>query len=184
EILQRGADDELRLLALLRLATVQTDRLSKPAPAEAHVKAALKLDPDNREALSVLLRVQLAREEVGQAAQTAERLAQVARTPEERAMALHQAARLEVHRGNLAQAAQSYAAAVTILGADGTAEQDYRAFLESQSKGADFRAYCEALRAYSEGPSVSAEQKTRALAAIGRAMCNHLHDVRGGVEYL
>jgi Tfp pilus assembly protein PilF len=122
----------VRFDALLRLATIQHERLKATALAGNNVAAALALQPDNREALELMLKVQLDKEELGAAAETAERLVKTAKSDPERARALYHAARLHRQKGDLNKASAAFAEALSLTGTGDAVAQEYREWLEAR----------------------------------------------------
>lgn len=183
ELLKQRPEPQLELRALVDLATTLADRLGKPQAAEAHAKAALGIEPNHRVALGLLLRVQLGQSSEAAAA-TASRLVQVSKDPAERADALTHLGRLEAQRGREKQAAEAFVEAVSILGPASSAGAQYRDWLVSLGKSANWQLYVDALaRFLASGPSDPRAQKA-AHAELARTLADRLGQTDAGLEEL
>ncbi len=183
-LLKLNPADDVRFDALLRLATIQHERLKSTALAGNNVAAALELQPDNREALELMLKVQLDREELSAAAQTAERLVKTAKSDPERARALYHAARLHRQKGDLNKASEAFAEALSLTGTDDAVAREYREWLEARRAKADWHPYADALKIYLKRSGLSSQQVMFARRALGLVLYDRLQQTAEGLEQL
>ncbi len=183
-LLKLNPAEDVRFDALLRLATIQHERLKQTALAANNVSAALAMQPENREALELMLRVQLDREELAAAAETAEKLVQTARSDPERARALYHSARLHRQKGDLKRASEAFAEALSLTGTDDAVAQEYRDWLEARRAKADWKPYAEALRLYLHRSGLSDQQIMFARRALGLVLYDKLNETDEGLAEL
>src|SRR5690606_39496385 len=96
-------------------AFIQHEHLKATTIAASNVSASLAIRPDSREATSLLLRIQLARDDLRKASETAARLVELSTTADEKAEAWQQSARVEHQREVHERATQAYQQALAIL---------------------------------------------------------------------
>jgi tetratricopeptide (TPR) repeat protein len=183
-LLKLNPGDEVRFDALLRLATIQHERLKATALAANNVSTALNLQPENREALELMLRVQLDREELGAAASTAEKLVKTAQSDPERARALYHSARLHRQKGDLPKASEAFAEALSLTGTDDAVAQEYREWLEARRAKADWQPYAEALQIYLRRSGLTSQQMMWARRALGVVLYDKLDKAVEGLGEL
>jgi tetratricopeptide (TPR) repeat protein len=189
EVLKLHPPEDVRFRALLSVARIQHEHLSRIPLAASNVAAALEIQPESHEALRLCLTLQLARDELKAATDTAQRLVKAAGDPKEKAEALLQLARLERQRKDEEAACAAYAAAVSIAGTEGTACLEYRVLLEQatlkpRSGAATFVQYAAALTEFLNQHGLD---KTAMLAAhleLGRTLYNQLEDPEAGLREL
>lgn len=188
EVLKLHPTDEVRFVALLRLARIQHEHLARTPLAASNAGAALELQPENREALELLLLLQCAREELNAALDTARRLVAASSVPKQRAEALHQLAKLEHSRKDDLAASEAYAGAVAIVGTQGSVCAEYRAFVElCQSKPkplVTFSRYAAALREFLGQTALEASATLPARLELGRTLCDQLGEPALGLVEL
>lgn len=183
-LLKLNPNDELRFDALLRLATIQHERLKATALAASNVSSALGMKPENREALELMLRVQLDREELGAAATTAEKLVKTAKSDPERARALYHSARLHRQQGDMQKASTAFAEAVALTGTDDAVAREYREWLEARRAKADWRPYADALQSYLQRSELTDDQVMKARRALGFVLYDNLDQADEGLKQL
>ncbi len=183
-VLKLHPTDEVRFSALLQLATIQHEQLDKSALASNNATAALELQPNSREALQLLLSVQLARDELSKAADTAQRLVEVSSSAKEKADALYHSAKLERHRRNQEQAIAAFKGAISILGMEGSAAREFKTWLESLGRSADFAALADALTAFLSQNGLSSDQTLPAHLELGRVLYDKLDEPERGLREL
>ncbi|HEX2731717.1 MAG TPA: tetratricopeptide repeat protein [Polyangiaceae bacterium] len=183
-LLKLNPGDDVKFDALLRLATIQHERLKATALAANNVSAALAMQPENREALELMLRVQLDREELEAAAGTAQKLVTTAKSEPERARALYHSARLQRQKGDYAKASDAFAAALSITGTEDTVAQEYKQWLEARRAKADWKPYAEALQAYLARSGLTQVQTLKARRALGHALYDKLDQTALGLHEL
>src|SRR5690606_18222540 len=152
--------------------------------AASNVSASLAIRPDSREATSLLLRIQLARDDLRKASETAARLVELSTTADEKAEAWQQSARVEHQRGDHERATQAYQQALAILGPKGRIGRDFREFLEALGKAADWRAYVNGWQEYLRSSSVDAEAERSIRQEIGRVLYDKLGSRDDGISAL
>lgn len=183
ELLKQRPDPRLELRALIELARTLAVRLGKPTQAEGHAKAALAIDPKNRVALGLLLQVQI--DQPGDAAAaTAARLVEVSTDPVERAEALTHLGRLGVKVGHEGKASAAFAEAVGILGPHSEAAKDFRDWLKSAGKQANWQAYADALTRFLAAAHGDDAARKAAHAELGRTLEDRLGRPDLGLDQL
>lgn len=183
-LLKLNPGDDVKFDALLRLATIQHERLKATALAANNVAAALAMQPENRDALELMLKVQLDREELGAAAITAQKLVTTAKSDPERARALYHSARLQRQKGDLSLASEAFAEALSLTGTEDAVAQEYKEWLEARRAKADWRPYADALQTYLRRPDLTRVQLLKARRALGHALYDKLDQVAPGLEQL
>jgi tetratricopeptide (TPR) repeat protein len=183
ELLKQRPDPTLELRALLELSTTLADRMGKPQLAESHANAALAIDPDNRVALGLLLRVQL--DQPGDAAAaTAARLVRVCKDPVERAEALTHLGRVSAKHGHDKKAAEAFVDAVAILGPGSAAAAQFQDWLKAQGKKANWQLYADALSRFLSSAALDDARQKTARAELGRTLEDRLGRADLGLEEL
>ncbi len=183
-LLKLNPAEDVRFDALLRLASIQHERLKQTALAANNVSAALAMQPENREALELMLRVQLDREELSAAANTAEKLVKTARSDPERARALYHSARLHRQKGDMKKASEAFAEALSLTGTDDAVAQEYRDWLEARRAKADWQPYAEALQIYLRRSGLNEKQTMFARRALGMVLYDKLDQAEEGLAEL
>ena len=139
----------------LRLAEILARQLGDAPRAMTSIEAVLRLQEDNREALKLLLAVQMEKHQTLPAAETAARLVRVSTDRTERAEALCHLARLEVARGEAPKAIEAYAQALPLVGL-GAVAAEFKEVLNNQKLlgSSRWQSYVDALHKYLEtGPA-------------------------------
>lgn len=186
ELLKLNPPQDVRFDALLQLAAVQFEHLKATALAASNVTAALALNEGSREGLELLLKIQISREQLDEAAETAQRLVETSTSAEQRAQAWFHSAKLERHRKNAAKVVQAYAGAVSILGPSGDAGAEFKAFLEqsASTSKAEWRAFADALEAYLQRADLIAEQRLNAHQELAQVLYDRLDERHRAVREL
>src|SRR5262249_18846610 len=136
------------LEAHLELAKQLRD-LGETRRAVSSLHAVLEIDPSHRVALANLLELEMERDDLPSAAETAARLVSASPEGRERAEALTRLARLERRRGSFREAVEAYRQAVATTGVDGPALEEMRTLIAESKKrgeGAPWEAYADGLR--------------------------------------
>jgi cellulose synthase operon protein C len=183
-LLKLNPGEDVKFDALLRLATIQHEQLKATALAANNVAAALLMQPENREALELMLQVQLDREELGAAAMTAQKLVTTAKSDPERARALYHSARLQRQKGDLTKASEAFAEALSLTGTEDAVAQEYKEWLEARRAKADWRPYADALATYLRRSELNSTQLLKARRALGHALYDKLDQIQPGLEQL
>lgn len=184
DLLKLNPAEDVRFDASLQMAFIQHEHLKATTIAASNVSASLAIRPDSREATSLLLRIQLARDDLRKASETAARLVELSTTADEKAEAWQQSARVEHQRGDHERATQAYQQALAILGPKGRIGRDFREFLEALGKAADWRAYVNGWQEYLRSSSVDAEAERSIRQEIGRVLYDKLGSRDDGISAL
>jgi tetratricopeptide (TPR) repeat protein len=137
-----GSDIAQRAAALLSLARLLIDHLDDTARAERCLEQVLKLEPDNRSALSLLARGHLRAGRIDKGAEIAGRLIETAPDDAARSAALLDLARARQQQGNRVEAEAAVHRALAYEGPAGEASRIYRASIGAEFS---FARYVEAL---------------------------------------
>jgi tetratricopeptide (TPR) repeat protein len=185
QVLSQSPPEPVTMDAHLRLAHVYAERLHDPARAVTHLEAVLRVDADNREALKRLLAVQMQRGQTIPAAETAARLVRVSPDQASRAEALCHLARLEVARGEAAQAIDAYAQALPLVGL-GEISREFKEVLNNQKLlgTSRWQSYVDALIAYLEHNAPPAAQQPVVYLEMARVLDEQLRSPEKALQAL
>lgn len=184
ELLKLNPTESIRFDALLQTAFIQHEHLKATTQAAGNVSAALAIRPDNREALSLLLRIQLSRDDLRKASETAVRLVQVSSGTEDRAEALHLSAKVEHQRGDQERATQAYRSALGLLGPKGRIARDFRDYLDGLGAKADWRSYVNGWQEYLANAGTDADTEKAIRQEVGRVLYDKLGSRDDGISSL
>jgi cellulose synthase operon protein C len=184
DLLKLNPPEAVRFDAYLQTAFIQHEHLKATTLAATNVSSALALRPDSREAIALLLRVQLSRDDLRKASETAARLVAASTTPEDLADAQFQSARVEQQRGEPEKAMLAYEAALGILGSKGRVAKDFRDYLDSLGTKADWQPYVNGWQEYLKTASVDAETEKAIRQEIGRVLYDKLGSRDDGISSL
>lgn len=175
QVLKLGAPQALTSAAHLRLAEIRARHLNDPAGATADLESVLKQDESQRDALALLLEVQVQRGQSLAAADTAARLVRLAPDPAARAQALCSLARLEQSRGEADRAIDAYAEALPLVGI-GPIAKEFKELLNTQmllGKGR-WQSYVDALGRYLEQGKLAPAEQAAVYLEMGRVLDDEL----------
>jgi tetratricopeptide (TPR) repeat protein len=184
-VLSAQPKPEVEVQAHLILARILKQELGDEERALQSVRRVLAIDARNREALERLLEIEMRRNLVKEAAETAAQLVAVATNNAERAEALSHLARLERQNKQLDAAAHAYEQAVTLIGLEGRAAAEFKDLLLEQKlvKGeARWDLYVGALTTHAE----QAEPQRRApvMLEISRVLSDEMGQLDRGLQAL
>lgn len=184
ELLKLNPSESIRFDALLQTAFIQHEHLKATTQAASNVSSALAIRPDNRDALSLLLRIQLSRDDLRKASDTAARLVQVSTTSEEKAEAHHLAAKVEHQRGDHERASLAYRSALGLVGPKGRLARDFKEYLDSLGTKADWRSYVSGWQEYLSTSGADADTEKAIRQEVGRVLYDKLGSHEDGISSL
>jgi cellulose synthase operon protein C len=173
QVLAQNPPSEIRVGAQLQLARILHDELGDPVRARKSLDAALKLEPNNRDALERLLAIQLRQNEREKAVDTAARLVAVSTSTEQRAEALAHLARLERALNRPDAAAHAYEQAVILVGTSGGIAGELRQLLIDQKQAGvvpRWNHYVAALEAYLEQHGAAVPDRAEIFLELARTL--------------
>jgi tetratricopeptide (TPR) repeat protein len=177
---------EVEVRAHLILARILKQELGDEERALQSIRRVLAIDARNREALERLLEIEMRRNMVGEAAQTAAQLVSVATNNNERADALCHLARLERQNKQLDSAAHAYEQAVTLMGMEGRAAAEFKDLLLEQKlvKGeARWDFYVGALTGYAEQVG-DPQKRAHVMLELSRVLSDEMGQLDRGLQAL
>jgi tetratricopeptide (TPR) repeat protein len=185
-VVARATDPAVLLEAHVLLAELLDTELTEPAKAAQHLQAALKIQPNHRSSLAMLVELQMRREQFEAAAETAARLVEVCADGAERADALTRLARLERRQGSMSEAIDAYRQAVAITGIEGPALEEMRALLnESLGAGpAGWEAYADALTRHLDRNQEQDQRLVAVYLDLARILADVLQHTERAVQTL
>lgn len=145
QIVKQAQDDNVKIGAHMRLATLAEEYFDNRQQAYKSLKAILALEPSHKTALKHLGSLYARDGNPNQALSIAQRLVDTAESLADKAAALTSIARIHVMCRQPDQAVAALCAAIEIQGADGTAAKAYR---EMIGKHATWSGYVDALWKY------------------------------------
>lgn len=184
ELLKLNPTESIRFDALLQTAFIQHEHLKATTQAASNVSSALAIRPDNRDALSLLLRIQLSRDDLRKASETAARLVQVSSTSDEKAEAHHLAAKVEHQRGDHERASLAYRSALALVGPKGRIGREFKEYLESLGSNADWRSYVSGWQEYLSTAGADADTERAIRQEVGRVLYDKLGSHDDGISAL
>lgn len=184
DLLKLGPNESIRFDALLQTAFIQHEHLKATTQAAGHVSSALAIRPDNRDALSLLLRIQLSRDDLRKASETAARLVAVSTTTDERAEAHHLSAKVEHQRGDHERASAAYRSALALMGPKGRIGRDFKEYLDSLGTKADWRSYVNGWQEYLASSGADADTEKAIRQEVGRVLYDKLGSRDDGISSL
>jgi tetratricopeptide (TPR) repeat protein len=177
---------EVEVQAHLVLARILKQELGDEERALQSIRRVLAIDARNREALERLLEIEMRRNMVKEAAETAASLVAVATNNSERADALAHLARLERQNKQLDAAANAYEQAVTLVGLDGRPGAEFKDLLLEQKlvKGeARWDLYVGALTTYAEQVT-DPQKRAPVMLEISRVLSDEMGQLDRGLQAL
>lgn len=184
ELLKLNPPENVRFDAFLQTAFIQHEHLKATTQAASSVSSALAIRPDSRDALSLLLRIQTARDDLRKASETAARLVDVSTTADEKAEAYHLLAKVETQRGDHDHATAAYRSALAILGPKGRIARDFRDYLDNLGSKADWRSYVSGWQEYLSSSGADAETERAIRQEVGRVLYDKLGNRDDGITSL
>ncbi len=180
-VVQLAPDREVLRDAHLALAAIWGERLGEASRALVSLQAVLALDATNREALRRLSELQEREGKIDAAAETAHRLVDASREPEERAEALLHLASIEGKRGDPGAEASALIEAIALEGPASESALTLKSLLQTAS---DWEAYAEAIGRYLARASGAKESTTSVYLELARVRQDHLRQPQRAVEVL
>lgn len=184
DLLKLNPTESVRFDAFLQTAFIQHEHLKATTQAASNISSALAIRPDSRDALSLLLRIQLSRDDLRKASETAARLVEVSTSSDEKAEAFHLSAKVEHQRGDHERASQAYRSALALLGPKSRVARDFKEYLEGLGSKADWRSYVHGWQEYLANSGADAETEKAIRQEVGRILYDKLGSRDDGISAL
>lgn len=178
---------ELEVWAKLELSRILSEHLGGVGEGIEILETLLATDPKNRDALRQLVRAQAAAGQLSPAAKTAGRWVEACESPEERADAHLQLAKLEAARGQATAALHGYQQSVALVGLSGPAASDFKSYLLNRAPDGgtgEWKLYAEALAQFLGSRSIGAPGLGAVHLELSRVQGDQLADANAALMTL